>query len=120
MFDIISFAGGSVIGVGIAWILECWVGLFLKQLTTEHSKGIAQPTSANNSKIFEQPRTKLRITVNTGLFGKSNKISKSLYEKDLSSGLNDYILKQFFTDPGVPLFLTLYIIIIKNSKNLIY
>jgi hypothetical protein len=74
--------------------------------------------NANNSKIFEQPRTKLRITVNTGLFGKSNKISKSLYEKDLSSGLNDYILKQFFTDPGVPLFLTLYIIIIKNSKNL--
>ena len=54
MFDIISLAGGSVIGAGIAWILECWVGLFLKQLTTEHSKGFAQPTSANNSKLFER------------------------------------------------------------------
>ena len=40
--------------------------------------------NVNNSKISEQPKTKLKITVNTGLFGKSNKISKSLYEKDLS------------------------------------
>ena len=74
--------------------------------------------NANNSKCFDLCRTRIKITVNTGLFGKNNKMSKNLWEKDLSVSLNDFILKQFFTDPGVPLFLSLYVIIIKNSKNL--
>ena len=67
MFDIISLAGGSVIGAGIAWILECWVGLFLKQLTTEHSKGFAQPTSANNSKLFERLGIYIVMSITTAL-----------------------------------------------------
>ncbi|MDE0792921.1 MAG: hypothetical protein OSB08_04660 [SAR324 cluster bacterium] len=52
MFDITSLAGGAVIGAGMAWILERWVGLFLKQLAAEHSNGFAQKTSTNNSKLF--------------------------------------------------------------------
>ena len=67
MFDIISLAGGSVIGAGIAWILECWVGLFLKQLTTEHSKGFAQPTSANNSKLFERLGIYIVMSITTAI-----------------------------------------------------
>ena len=50
MFDITSLAGGTVIGAGIAWILERWIGSFLKQLAAEHSSRFSQTNSANNSK----------------------------------------------------------------------
>ena len=52
MFDITSLAGGTVIGAGMAWMLERWVGLFLKQLAAEHSNGFTQTASTKNSKIF--------------------------------------------------------------------
>ena len=52
MFDITSLAGGVVIGAVIAWILERWVALFLKQLAAEHSKKFVPKTSANNSNLF--------------------------------------------------------------------
>ena len=52
MSDITSLAGGAIIGAVMAWIIEIWVGLFLKQLAAEHSNGFAQTTSANNSKLF--------------------------------------------------------------------
>jgi prepilin signal peptidase PulO-like enzyme (type II secretory pathway) len=52
MFDITSLAGGTVVGAGMAWMLEHWVFLFLKQLASEHSNGFTQKTSANNSKLF--------------------------------------------------------------------
>jgi prepilin signal peptidase PulO-like enzyme (type II secretory pathway) len=52
MFDITSLVGGAVIGAGMAWMLERWVGLFLKQLAAEHSNGFAKKTSTNNSKLF--------------------------------------------------------------------
>jgi prepilin signal peptidase PulO-like enzyme (type II secretory pathway) len=56
MFNIISLVGGILIGTGMAWMLERWVGLFLKQLATEDSRGFAQTTSANNSKLFARLR----------------------------------------------------------------
>ena len=56
MFDITSLAGGMVIGAGIAWMLECWICLFLKQLAAEHSNGFSQTSSANDSKIFVRLR----------------------------------------------------------------
>ncbi len=52
MFDITSLAGGAAIGAVIAWILERWVALFLKQLAAEHSSDFAPKTSANNSNLF--------------------------------------------------------------------
>ncbi|MDP6655998.1 MAG: A24 family peptidase [SAR324 cluster bacterium] len=52
MFDITSLAGGAVIGAVIAWILERWVALFLKQLAAEHSNEFAPKTPANNSNLF--------------------------------------------------------------------
>ena len=52
MFDITSLAGGAVIGAVIAWILERWIALFLKQLAAEHSNEFAPKTSANNSNLF--------------------------------------------------------------------
>ena len=52
MFDITSLVGGVIIGAVMAWIIELWVSLFLKQLAAEHSNGFAQTTSANNSKLF--------------------------------------------------------------------
>ena len=52
MFDITNLARGAVIGVGIAWMLEHWVGLFLKQLAAGHSNGFAKNNSGNNSKLF--------------------------------------------------------------------
>jgi len=52
MFDLTSLAGGAVIGAGMAWILEIWVGWFLKQLAVEDSNGFSQTVSAYNSKFF--------------------------------------------------------------------
>ena len=52
MFDITSLAGGAAIGAVIAWILERWVALFLKQLAAEHSSEFAPTTLANNSNLF--------------------------------------------------------------------
>ena len=52
MLDMISLARGAIIGVGMAWMLEFWVGWFLKRLPTEHSNGVAQTTYANNSTLF--------------------------------------------------------------------
>ncbi len=54
MFEITTIAGGVVIGAGLAWILERWVSLFLKQLDTGQSKEFPQPTTENNSDQFSR------------------------------------------------------------------
>ncbi len=72
----------------------------------------------NNSKNFDLTSKRLKITVNTGLFGKNKKISKSLYEREFSMVLNNSILKHFFIDPKAAKILNIYIIIIKNSKDM--
>ena len=54
MFEITTIAGGVVIGAGLAWILESWVSLFLKQLDTGQSKEFPQPTTENNSDQFSR------------------------------------------------------------------
>jgi hypothetical protein len=72
----------------------------------------------NNSKNFDLSSKKLKITVNTGLFGKNKKISKSLYERELWVALNNSILKHFFIDPKAAKILNIYIIIIKSSKDM--
>jgi len=74
--------------------------------------------NVNNSKKFDLTSKKLKITVNTGLFGKNKKISKSLYERELWIALNNSILKHFFIDNKAAKFLNIYIIIIKGSKDM--
>ena len=54
MFEITTIVGGVVIGAGLAWILERWVSLFLKQLDTGQSKEFPQPTTENNSDQFSR------------------------------------------------------------------
>ena len=54
MFEITTIAGGVVIGAGLAWILERWVSLILKQLDTGQSKEFPQPTTENNSDQFSR------------------------------------------------------------------
>lgn len=72
----------------------------------------------NNSKNSDLSSKKLKITVNTGLFGKNKKISKSFYERELLMAINNSILKHFFIDPKAAKILNIYIIIIKNSKDM--
>jgi len=54
MFEITNLAVGALIGAGMAWILERWVSLFLKQLDTGQSKEFPQPTTENNSDQFSR------------------------------------------------------------------
>ena len=84
MFDIISFAGGAGIGAGMTWILECWVGLFLKQLGAEHSKEFAQTTTTNNSKFFTRIGIYVVMSIATALL--------CVWRQWTSELLNDLIL----------------------------
>ena len=52
MFYITSLVGGAAIGIGIAWLLESWVGFFLRRLSAEQSKRFDQTASASNSTLF--------------------------------------------------------------------
>ena len=84
MFDIISFAGGAGIGAGMTWILECWVGLFLKQLGAEHSKEFTQTTTTNNSKFFTRIGIYVVMSIATALLCVWRQLTPEL--------LNDLIL----------------------------
>ena len=84
MFDIISFAGGAGIGAGMTWILECWVGLFLKQLGAEHSKEFTQSTTTNNSKFFTRIGIYVVMSIATALL--------CVWRQWTSELLNDLIL----------------------------
>ena len=52
MFDVTSLAGGTVIGAGIAWMIERWIIFFLKQLDAENSNESSQTNIANNPNKF--------------------------------------------------------------------
>ena len=64
MFDITNLAGGFAIGAVMAWILEIWVGLFLKQLSAEHPNKFSKTASSNNSNLF--PRLGFYATMSIG------------------------------------------------------
>ena len=84
MFDITSLAGGAIIGAVMAWIIEIWVGLFLKQLAAEHSNGFTQTTSANNSKPFARLGFYATMSMGTAVL--------SLWRQWSPEFLNDIIL----------------------------
>ena len=48
MFEITTIAGGVVIGAGLAWILERWVGFFLKQHAATDPEEYPQTTAENH------------------------------------------------------------------------
>jgi prepilin signal peptidase PulO-like enzyme (type II secretory pathway) len=67
MLDITSLAGGFIIGAVMAWMIELWVSLFLKQLAAEHSNGFVQTTSANNSKFLARLGFYATMSIGTSL-----------------------------------------------------
>ncbi|MBC8259526.1 MAG: prepilin peptidase [SAR324 cluster bacterium] len=50
MFEITTLAGGASIGIALAWILENWVRIFLKQLADDNPEQFVQSAAETASK----------------------------------------------------------------------
>ena len=54
MFEITTLVGGAVFGAGLAWILERWISLSLKQFAVEDSEAFPQKIQDNEAKVFSR------------------------------------------------------------------
>ena len=54
MFEITTLVGGAVFGAGLAWILERWISLSLKQFAVEDSEAFPQKIQDYEAKVFSR------------------------------------------------------------------
>ena len=84
MQEITNFAGGVIIGFGLAWMLERWVMSFVRRLSIAETEALLQENTKIGSKLFSQWGIYIGMTITAAALSEWRQWSHEL--------LNDLIL----------------------------